>query len=132
MSGGDIKSDRPGGGERLSQLGGGLAGFEVDDEALAAIDRQRELALGETERAARVGDGLAEFLAGTNVSHLPDREYNGDIRKFARKFFPIGKIIAYNPCRSRNSYRSGIFDNVGATMNRTTTPFADEACDRAS
>ena len=50
MSGGQVEPDRPGGRECLSQLSGGLSGFQVDDESFTRIDRKREFTLGEAER----------------------------------------------------------------------------------
>jgi hypothetical protein len=107
MSGGQAETNRPGGGKRLSELSGGLSGFEVDNEPLTRIDCQCEFALGKAQRSPRLADRLPEILTGANAAHLTDREYSGEIRKFASIFFPIGKISASSGWEFRNSYRSG-------------------------
>jgi len=69
--------DGLGGRQSLAKLSRRLAGLEIDDEPLAAIDREREVALRYAQLLAGGGDCGAELDRG--IHHI----------------FPIGKISCF-------------------------------------
>ncbi len=60
--------------ERLAELRGRFSFFEVDDEPLAAVDSQREIALREAECLAGGSHRLSKFFGSSNHIILPDQE----------------------------------------------------------
>jgi hypothetical protein len=50
------------GGQGLAKLAGGFAGLKIDNEALAGVDDQGQIALGHLLAAAESATGLAERM----------------------------------------------------------------------
>ena len=64
-----IDTDTPGDGEGLAELARQLAAFEIDDEPLADVDRQREVALGYAEGLPPRADEAAEAVRRVDEFH---------------------------------------------------------------
>lgn len=106
-SGGEAQPGSPGGGKRLAKLGGRFACLQVDDEAFAAVDRKRQLALREAEGLAGCSDGCAELGCIFDHGILTDREESTGVSPFQTHFLPNGKIDGYLVLSGFLSYRLG-------------------------